>query len=138
MSQETFRPYDERTATVVGGKGALGSKITTNLESLGFQSVKICEKDDPFLDFVNGSTDIFFAVDDKEILALLQASRDYLKPHHTILDGSSVKEPLITTYRDLDNLRVSVCSTHLGAVPTQPWRGIKVWVCEVGANSQPA
>src|SRR3989344_3691206 len=135
MSQEIIRPYGERVATVIGGKGALGSKITTSLESLGFQSVKVCEKDDLFLDFVNGSTDFFFAVDDKEILAMLQASRDYLKPHHSILDGSSVKEPLITTYRELDDLKISVASTHLGSVPDQPWRGIKVWVCEVGPNS---
>lgn len=138
MSQEVFKPYQERTITVVGGKGALGSKITTNLERLGFQSVRICEKGDPFLDNVRESTDIFFAVDDREITSMLQASRDVLRPDHSILDGSSVKEYLITTYRELDNLKISVTSTHLGAVPTQPWRGIKVWVCEVGPNSERA
>lgn len=138
MSQEVFKPYQERTVTVVGGKGALGSKITANLERLGFQSVRICEKRDPFLDDVRESTDIFFAVDDKEIVSMLQASRDFLRTDHSILDGSSVKEPLITTYRELDNLKISVSSTHLGAVPAQPWRGIKVWVCEVGPNSERA
>lgn len=138
MSQEVFKPYRERTITVVGGKGALGSRITTNLEKLGFQSVQVCEKGDPFLDFVNRSTDLFFAVDNTEITAMLQASRDHLKPYHSILDGSSVKEPLVTAYRELDNLQISVASTHLGSVPTQPWRGIKVWVCGVGPNSEKA
>lgn len=138
MTAEQLIPYNERVATVVGGKGPLGSKVAAGLEPLGFQSVGICEKGDPILDFVNRSTDLFFAVDNTEITAMLQASRDYLKPHHTILDGSSVKEPLITTYRELDDLQISVASTHLGSVPAQPWRGIKVWVCEVGPNSERA
>lgn len=138
MPQEVLSHYQDRTITVVGGKGSLGSKITANLQSFGFRSVEICERDDPFLDFVNRSTDLFFAVDNKEIAGMLQAARNILKPHHSILDGSSVKEPLIPTYRELDERGISVCSTHLGAVPAQPWRGIKVWVCEVGANSQRA
>lgn len=138
MSKEFFKPYNERIATVIGGKGPLGSKVAAGLEPLGFQSVQICEKGDPFLDFVNRSTDLFFAVDNTEITSMLQASRDHLKPNHTILDGSSVKEPLITTYRELDNLQISVASTHLGSVPAQPWRGIKVWICEVGPNSERA
>lgn len=138
MLQEIFKPYSERTVTVVGGKGALGSKIKTNLEGLRFKSVRICETGDPFLDFVRESTDIFFAVDDREITSMLREARDFLKPDHSILDGSSIKEPLITTYRELDDLKISVASTHLGAVPTQPWRGIKVWVCDVGPNSEKA
>lgn len=138
MGKEQLNPYGERTATVVGGKGPLGSKITERLKPLGFQSVEICEKGDPLLDFVGRSTDLFFAVDDREITAMLQASRDYLTPQHTILDGSSVKEPLITTYRELDDMQISVASTHLGSVPTHPWRGVKVWVCEVGPNSERA
>lgn len=135
MPQEVFKPYQERTITVVGGKGALGSKIKASLEGLRFQSVRICEKGDPFLDDVRNSTDIFFAVDDREVISMLREAREFLRPDHSILDGSSVKEPLITTYRELDNLKISVASTHLGAVPTQPLRGIKVWVCEVGPNS---
>lgn len=138
MLQEVLKPYQERVVTVVGGKGQLGSKIVTSLGSLNFREVRICEAGDPFLDFVKQSTDIFFAVDDREIIAMLQASRDFLKPNHSILDGSSVKEPLITVYRELDRLKISVASTHLGAVPTQPWRGVKVWVCEVGPNSERA
>lgn len=138
MPQEVFKPYQERVATVVGGKGQLGSKIVTGLGFLNFKEVRVCETGDPFLDFVKQSTDIFFAVDDRKITSMLQASRDFLKPDHSILDGSSVKESLITTYRELDNLKISVCSTHLGAVPTQPWRGVKVWVCEVGPNSEKA
>lgn len=138
MSQETLNPYHDRTITVIGGDGALGSKIAVNLRSLGFRSVEICEKGDPFLDFVDRSTDLFFTIDDIEIASMLQAARDELKPHHSILDGSSVKEPLIPIYRELDGQGISICSTHLGAVPTQPWRGIKVWLCEVGANSHRA
>lgn len=138
MSQEVFKPYQERTVTVVGGKGALGSRIRSKLEGLKFQSVRICETGDPFLDDVRQSTDIFFAVDDREVTSMLREARDFLRTDHSILDGSSVKEPLITTYRELDNLKISVASTHLGAVPTQPWRGIKVWVCEVGPNSERA
>lgn len=135
---EILHPYNERIMTVVGGKGALGSKIVAGLQPLGFREVQICEKEDPFLDFARRSTDLFFAVDNTEILRMLQASRDYLTPNHTILDGSSVKKPLITTYRELDGMQISVASTHLGAVPAQPWRGIKVWVCEVGPNSERA
>lgn len=135
---EMLRLYSERTVTVVGGRGALGSKVVAGLAPLGFREVQICEKEDPFIDFARRSTDLFFAVDNTEILEMLQASRDYLTPNHTILDGSSVKEPLITTYRELDGMQISVASTHLGAVPTQPWRGIKVWVCEVGPNSERA
>lgn len=135
---EILHPYGERIMTVVGGRGALGSKIAAGLQPLGFREVQVCEKEDPFLDFARRSTDLFFAVDNIEILRMLQASRDYLTPNHTILDGSSVKEPLITTYRELDGMQISVASTHLGAVPAQPWRGIKVWVCEVGPNSERA
>src|SRR3989344_7029711 len=102
MSQEVFKPYQERIVTVVGGKGALGSKISTNFGGLGFQSVRVCEKGDPFLDFVKASTDIFFAVDDREIASMLRETRDFLTPDHSVLDGSSVKEPLVTTYRELD------------------------------------
>lgn len=138
MSQEAFRPYEERVVTVVGGRGPLGSKIETGLKPLGFKSVQICEKDDPFIDFVNQSTDLFFAVDDREITTMLQAVGEHLKPHHSILDGSSVKESLIPLYRQLDEHKISVCSTHLGAIPTQSWRGIKVWVCEVGPYSERA
>ncbi len=140
MIQETLSPYSERTITVVGGEGALGSKVATNLQALGFRSVRICEKDDPFLDFARLSDDLYFAVDNKEISTMLQAARNQgiLQPHHVILDGSSVKEPLISLYRQLDESKISVCSTHLGAVPAQPWRGIKVWVCEVGENSEKA
>ena len=131
-------PYEDRIATVIGGKGQLGSKIVTGLESFSFRQVRVCEIGDPFLTFVEQSTDLFFAVDDKQIASMLQASRDILKPNHSVLDGSSVKKPLITTYRELDGAGISVCSTHLGAVPAQPWRGIKVWVCEVGPNSERA
>lgn len=131
-------PYKDRVVTVVGGKGQLGSKIVTALGSLNFRQVMVCESGDPFLTFVDKSTDIFFAVDDKQIASMLQASRTLLKPPHSILDGSSVKGSLITTYRELDSEGISVASTHLGAVPAQPWRGIKVWVCEVGPNSERA
>ncbi len=61
MAIEVFKPYQERTATVVGGKGPLGSKVAAGLEPLGFQSVQICEKGDPFIDFVDRSDDLFFA-----------------------------------------------------------------------------
>lgn len=135
MSQEVFRHYDERVATVVGGKGPLGSKIEIALKPLGFKTVQICEKDDLFIDFVNQSTDFFFAVDDREITTMLQVAGEHLKPHHSILDGSSVKESLIPIYRQLDEHKISVCSTHLGAIPAQSWKGIKVWVCDVGPNS---
>lgn len=133
-----FVPYEERVATVVGGRGQLGSKITAAYESVGFGKVEVCEKQDPFLDFVNLSTDLFFAVDNIEIERLLQAARDYLRPEQTVMDGSSVKAPLITLYRELDDLRISIASTHLGSIPTHPWRGVKVWVCEVGPNSNRA
>lgn len=135
---EIFRPYNERTATVVGGRGALGTKVVAAMRPIGFREVQICEAGDRVTDFVERSTDLFFAVSDTEIKDMLQTSRDYLTANHTILDGSSVKAPLITTYRELDSMQISVASTHLGAVPTQPWRGIKVWVCEVGRNSERA
>lgn len=138
MSQEVFSPYEDRTVTVVGGRGRLGSKVVTSLGSLGFGSVKICEIGDPFPKAVDQSTDLFFAVDDTTILGMLRSARNHLRPDHTILDGSSVKGTLIPTYRELDKLGISVCSTHLGAVPTHPWRGVKVWLCEVGPNSDRA
>lgn len=128
----------ERVVTVVGGKGQLGGKTLAALQSIGFSGVRICEEGDPFLSFVEESTDIFFAVDNVKIADMLQAARGLLKPGQTILDGSSIKEPLIPLYKELDAKGISVCSTHLGAVPTQPWRGIKVWLCEVGPNSEKA
>lgn len=135
MSLET-KPinYNERVATVVGGRGQLGSRVLKSLESLGMKEVRICEKGDPFTDFVRLSTDLFFAVDADQAKDMLQSSRDLLQPQHSVPDGSSVKSPLISLYRELDDYGISVCSTHLGAVPTQPWRGVKVWVCEVGQN----
>lgn len=135
MSAEKSNTYESRIATVVGGRGALGSKVVSAMEPMGFQQVQVCEEGDPFTEFAQRSTDIFFAVPDTEIIPMIQAARDHLTPSHTILDGSSVKQSLITTYRELDDLGISVVSTHLGSVPTQPWRGIKVWVCEVGPNS---
>lgn len=139
MSLET-QPisYSERVATVVGGRGQLGSRVVKSLESLGMREVRICEKGDPFTDFVKLSTDLFFAVDADQAKDMLQSTRDLLQPQHSVLDGSSVKSPLISLYRELDDFGISVCSTHLGAVPTQPWRGVKVWVCEVGQNSERA
>lgn len=133
---EDIQPYSERVITVVGGNGDLGKKTVDALKALNFRQVRICGDRDPFLDFIPPSTDIFFTIDDRKIASMLQAGRNLLTPHHSILDGSSVKEPLIPLYKELDDLGVSVCSTHLGAVPTQPWRGIKVWLCEVGPNSQ--
>lgn len=127
--------YENRVATVVGGRGKLGSRIVKGLEGLGLKEVRICEQEDPFNDFVRSSTDLFFAVDADQAKDMLQSARDLLQPQHSILDGSSVKSPLTSLYRELDDYGISVCSTHLGAVPTQPWRGVKVWVCEVGQNS---
>ena len=138
MEHRSFIPYEGRVATVVGGNGDLGKKTVTSLRVLNFREVRICEDGDPFLDFIQPSTDIFFTVDDRKIASMLQAGRDLLTPQHSVLDGSSVKEPLIPLYKELDGLGISICSTHLGAVPAQPWRGIKVWLCEVGANSQTA
>ena len=139
MERSTLEiPYNERDATVVGGNGQLGGKTVTALQSLGFRHVRVCEKGDPFRDFIRESTDIFFTVDDKEIVSMLQAGRDLLTPQHSILDGSSVKKPLIPPYKELDSSGISVCSTHVGSVPAQPWRGIKVWLCQVGLNSRTA
>lgn len=139
MSLET-QPvrYEDRVATVVGGRGQLGSRIVKGLDGLGFKEVRVCEKGDPFTDFIRLSTDLFFAVDADQAKDMLHSTRDLLQPQHSILDGSSVKSPLISLYRELDNFGISVCSTHLGAVPAQPWRGVKVWVCEVGQNSENA
>lgn len=130
--------YQKRVATVVGGCGQLGNKIVKGLEGIGFRDVRICEKGDPFRDFVRVSNDLFLAVDAERAKEMLQATRDLLQPRHSVLDGASIKAPLITLYRELDKFGISVCSTHLGAVPTHPWRGIKVWVCEVGPNSERA
>jgi prephenate dehydrogenase len=130
--------YANKIATVVGGRGALGSRVAKTFQTMGFQEVRICEQGDPFLDFVRTSAVLFFAVNDREIESMLQASQSILKPSHTILDGSSVKKPLVPLYKELDERKVSICSTHLGATPTQPWRGVKVWLCEVGPNSQRA
>lgn len=116
----------------------MGSRIVKGLEGLGLGQVRICEKGDPFREFAEVSTDLFLATDAEEAKRMLQSVRDVLHPGQAILDGVSVKSPLITLYRELDGLGISICSTHLGAVPTQPWRGVKVWVCEVGLNSEKA
>lgn len=127
--------YQNRIATVVGGRGQLGSRVVKGFRDLGFGEVRVCEEGDPFRDFIPSSTDLFLAVDSLRARNMLQAVRDLLQPHHTILDGASVKTPLIPFYRELDESGISVCSTHLGAVPTQSWRGVKVWICDVGPNS---
>lgn len=130
--------YQNRIVTVVGGRGQLGGKVVKGFESLGFKQVQVCEQGDPFLDFVHSSTDLFFAVDAVRISDMLQSARSLLRLDQTILDGVSVKSPLISLYRELDSSGMSVCSTHLGAVPTQPWPGVKVWICNVGPNSERA
>lgn len=127
--------YKERTATVVGGGGALGSKITRGLRSLGFKEVLICEQGDPFREFVAKSDTIFFAVNGDETEKMVSSADDLLKPPLLILDGASGKSGLISLYQDLDRRGISTCSTHLGAVPAQPWRGVKVWLCDIGPNS---
>ena len=132
---ERINPYEERVATVVGG-GELGSRIVSCYRDIGFKDVKICEKGDPFLDFLNGSTDIFFAVGDEEILLILPIARPYLKEFHTILDGASNKTNLVEPYRQIDEDGISVCPSHLGSRPDHPWQGVKVWLCRVGPNSE--
>lgn len=136
--KELVIPNNERVVTVVGGMGQLGRKIVKGFQSLKFGQVRICEEGDSFLSFVEQSTDIFFAVDDKKITAMLHAADELLTPQHAILDGSSVKEPLIPVFKRLDDRGVSVVSTHLGAIPSHPWRGVKVWICTVGPNSERA
>lgn len=139
MSAEKFTPYNERDVTVVGGNGRLGRKVVAGLEQLDFKRVRVCEKDDSFPKFVEKSTDIFFAVDDATSASMLEGSLRDFGPQHTILDGSSVKSPrMIQAYRELDSRQASAISTHLGVAPAQPWRGAKVWVCEVGPNSERA
>lgn len=131
--------YRNRVATVVGGHGRLGTRVVKLYEEQGFRQVRVCEQGDPFRDYLRDTDDTFFAVDASKIKDMLQASRDLLRPEQTLLDGASVKTDLITLYRELDsNLGISVCSTHLGSVPEHPWRGVKVWVCEVGPNSERA
>lgn len=137
MPKESHIPYEERTATVVG-YGPMGRKMKKVYQGIGFKEVKVCEKNDPFVDYVNGSDDLFFAVDNESIIGMLKAANDFLQPRHSIIDGSSVKTPLIPTYKELDAKNISVASTHVGSVPNFSWRGIKVWVCNVGPNSQRA
>ncbi len=136
--KELVIPNNERVVTVVGGRGQLGRKIVRGFQSLKFGQVRICEEEDSFLSFVEQSTDIFFAVDDKKISDMLHSADELLTPQHAILDGSSVKEPLIPIFKRLDDRGINVVSTHLGAIPSHPWRGVKVWICEVGSNSERA
>ena len=137
MVGEREIPYSERTATVVGG-GELGSRVASCYREIGFKHVRICEKGDPLLDFLNGSTDLFLAVGDEEILLILPIARPHLQDFHTLLDGASNKTNLIEPYREIDEEGVSVGPSHLGARPDHPWRGVKVWLCHVGPNSDRA
>lgn len=139
MSPEALtNGYEDRTATVVGGRGQLGSRITKQLELINFKQINTCEIGNSLGEFVPISTDIFFAVDGEQTAGMVNSHSGLFEKGQTILDGASVKDLLIETYQELDNRGISVCSTHLGAVPTQPWRGIKVWLCEVGPNSEKA
>ncbi len=136
--QETINAgYQNKVITVVGGDGQFGRKIVRGLKDLGLQVLN-CEKGDPFLDLLGRSDGVFFAIDGEQTREMLQAGRHLLRPGHLILDGASVKTSLIPLYRDLDREGINVCSTHFGAVPTQPWRGIPVWLCTVGENSEEA
>src|SRR3989344_2240989 len=135
---ERINPYNERVATVVGGRGVLGSKLVSSLESLGFGKVLICEKGDPFLDYLNRSTDLVLAVDNIQVESLLLAGRDNLRPDHNITEGSSVKVPLIPLLRQIDEMGTSVAPFHLGARPDMSWMGLQAWICLVGPNSQRA
>ena len=132
--------YRDTTATVVGGNGAIGRKIATGLRDIGVGQVIVCEKGDPFTELVTQSKVLFFAVDATLTSDMLQTAQGLglLPPNIDVLDGTSVKTPLFPLYRYLDHQGLSVCSTHLGAVPTQPWRGVKVWLCTVGPNSAAA
>ena len=131
-----FVPYEERVATVVGRKGALGSRVFPCYQEAGFREVHGCEQGDPFLDFVNRSTDLFLAVDDAEVISLLEIAKFHLGPQHTILDGASNKSNAIDIYLDVDCRGASVCPTHLGARPDHPWQGMKFWLCRVGQNCE--
>lgn len=130
-------PYQDRVATVVGG-GEVGSRVVSCYRDIGFKDVRICEKGDPLIDLLNGSTDLFLAVGDEEILLVLPIARPHLKEFHTLMDGASNKTNLIEPYRQIDDDGVSVCPSHLGARPDHPWRGVKVWLCRVGPNSERA
>lgn len=107
-------------------------------KEVGFKDVRICEKGDPLIDLLNGSTDLFLAVSDEEILLILPVAKPHLQEFHTLLDGASNKTNLIEPYRQIDDDGVSVCPSHLGARPDHPWRGVKVWLCRVGPNSERA
>ncbi len=127
-------PYQERVATVVGG-GELGSRVAACYKAIGFKDVRICEKGDPLIDLLNGSSDLFLAVSDEEILLILPVAKPHLQEFHTIIDGASNKTNLIAPYREIDQEGISVGPSHLGARPDHPWRGVKVWLCRVGPNS---
>ena len=135
-AERVFVPYEERVATVVGRKGALGSRVFPCYQEAGFREVHGCEQGDPFLDFVNRSTDLFLAVDDAEVISLLEIAKFHLGPQHTILDGASNKSNAIDIYLDVDSRGASVCPTHLGARPDHPWQGMKFWLCRVGQNCE--
>lgn len=74
----------------------------------------------------------------KKSYKVLPVARPYLKDFLTILDGASNKTNLIAPYRELDEEGTSVGPSHLGANPKHPWRGVKVWLCRVGPNSERA
>jgi len=131
-------PNSERVVTVVGGAGHLGTTTADGFRNIGVKDVKICEVNDALADRLDESTDVFFAIGQDQVISRIHEVREHLKSHHTVMDGSSKKSRLIPIWRELDAEGISVVSTHFGAVPQQPWRGVKVWICEVGPNSERA
>lgn len=79
-----------------------------------------------------------FTTEERVTKDILDVCKDEIKPGYVIIEGASTKGELIPLLEEFDSNGVSAASVHLGIKTDNSWAGAKLWLCEVGPNSENA
>lgn len=134
--------FVENQVAVIGGEGGMGRVTIELFQSIGYQTlsqdIKNPSSPSP-QEAIAQSRIVFFSVlPIEEIETIVDKSLDQFTPEHVVLDNATLKKPLAETYRKLNEIGVSICSTHPLCKHDQPLHGQKALSLPVGNNSQQA
>lgn len=131
----------ERVA-IIGGAGNMG-KLTEDLfRSLGHETIV----SDPKLPMsptaknaIQQAGIVFFSVlPIEQIGEIIESDIDSFTSDQVVMDNASSKTPLTKAFNMLDELGVSICSTHPMCKHDQPLHGQKALILEFGRNPEKA
>lgn len=131
----------ERVA-IIGGEGKWGKKTTELFHKLGHDVVISDPKSEIFIhpvDAIRQSQIIFFSVlPVEEIDNIITEAGQDIRSGQVVMDNASVKTPFASSFRNLAERGVSVCSTHPMCAPEIDLIGQKSLIMRVGTSSQKA